>query len=235
MLQLQAISFRFYEPHYGLLCIRRRIGQGKEKILVPAVLLQPQQQRIYRESLAPIFTVKENHRTLIPECTIVVLRSILKYLLHCTGTSRRVYYTTLCNGQQAILAYAVIEVLCNVGSERCCRLVTIEPCRDSNATTLTHARHLLHQGECRSKPSLTPVRRCMGKQHQGIVHCRIMTPGKPHTKMSGLHCSRATAGRNQTSLLGKMLANQHHLAIVVIGTQQSMPAHHGNNPALIVQ
>ena len=139
----------FYEPHYCLLGIGRCVGQGEEQILVPTTLLQALQQWIDGEFLTPIFTVKKNHRTFIAECTVVVLRGILKHLLQRAGTAGRVDYTTLCNGQQAIFAYTVVEILCYMGCKRSCRLVSIESGRDTNAATLAHAWHLLHKGKCR--------------------------------------------------------------------------------------
>ena len=75
------------EPHYRLFCIGRCVGQREQQIPVAATLLQSMQQGIDRKLLAPIFAVEENHRTLMTECAVVVLRCILENLLHHTRST----------------------------------------------------------------------------------------------------------------------------------------------------
>ena len=83
--------------------------------------------------VAPEFDVEEHHRTERAEQPVVVLRGVLEHLLHRARRAGSEHDTTRREGEQAVLADRVGEVLGDVGGELVGRLVPVEPRRHGQA------------------------------------------------------------------------------------------------------
>ena len=110
--------------------IHRIIEQGDEiAILLPLSFLLDEvadQREDGREALPP----EEDHRAAERERRVVILREIHEHLLERPRAPGREHHTSERDGEQAILADAVGEVLGDVRAEQVAWLVTIEPGRD---------------------------------------------------------------------------------------------------------
>lgn len=110
------------------------VGEGQLEVLVFPKFHHFLQERIYRHLLGPEIGAEEDHRTGIAERQVVVLYGILEDLLHSARTTRSIDDATEGNGEDQVLADAVLEELGDMGSKRSGGLVTIEIGGDAEAT-----------------------------------------------------------------------------------------------------
>lgn len=123
------------------------ICHGEDEVLVPAFCHKLLEERVHGDVFGVILLAQEYHRAGISEGLVMVLCGILEYLLERTGAARGIDDATLRDGEDAVFAYAVVEVFGDVCRERRCRLVTVEPCRDAEAVIL-FLRVFLYDLEC---------------------------------------------------------------------------------------
>ena len=175
---------------------------------------------------------EEDHRAGIAEAEVMVLDGVLEDLLHCSCASWGIDDSTLGDCQYQVLTGAVVEVLCDMCSERGSRFMSIKPCRHTKAD-IFGMRECHHHSKCSLQPELILKRRCCTQDLHGLMHGAVLPSRQPGAQMGRLHGSRASAADHHASALGQLLAHQSNFKIFRICAQQAVSSHDSHHTLLV--